>query len=346
MIFMDHPMIRAALPDFLVHPDWHGFRLPDFVFPAFIYMAGVSMAYSVSRKSEMDFRAATLVFVRRIITLFGIGLALNFFKYSVRVVEGVATLAPLRYMGVLQRIALSTLIAWPFTRKPMHWGVIAAGALLIVHAGTLLFIAPPGGIANNLDSKTESISAWVDRTVLSETHVYLDRGYDPEGVLGTLSSGALALLGLAVGRWLVKWPEDTRRVHQLGWIGLGTIALALALSPVLPINKQLWTPTFTLMSAGVATVSFVAMYWIADLRGHTKPFEWLVPLGRNALLIYICSNILVVVGRFTGAFPGVGLRTAQYMPDAAASLLWSGAEVVMWFFVAGALYRRKIFLKL
>ncbi|MDZ4178820.1 MAG: heparan-alpha-glucosaminide N-acetyltransferase domain-containing protein [Coriobacteriia bacterium] len=343
---MDHPMIRAALPDFLVHPDWHGFRLPDFVFPAFIYMAGVSMAYSVSRKAQMDFRAASIVFVRRIITLFGIGLALNFFKYSVRVVGGAVSLAPLRYLGVLQRIALSTLIAWPFTRKPMRWGITAATVLLVVHAGILLFVAPPGGIANDLDSKTENISAWIDRTVLGEQHAYLGRGYDPEGVLGTLSSGALALLGLMVGKWLVKWPEDTRKVHQLGWIGLGMIALALALAPILPINKQLWSPTFTLISAGVATVSFAAMYRIADLGGHARLFEWLVPLGRNALLIYICSNILVVVGRFTGAFPGVGLRTAQYMPDAAASLLWSGAEVVMWFFVAGALYRRKIFLKL
>jgi predicted acyltransferase len=117
MIFMDHPMILDALPEFLVHPDWHGFRLPDFVFPAFIYLAGVSLAYSVSRKREMDFRAASVVFVRRIATLFGLGLALNFVKYSVRIVEGALAPAPLRYMGVLQRIALSLLIAWPFTRN-------------------------------------------------------------------------------------------------------------------------------------------------------------------------------------------------------------------------------------
>jgi predicted acyltransferase len=346
MIFMDHPMILDALPDLLVHPDWHGFRLPDFVFPAFIYLAGVSLAYSVSRKREMDFSAASVVFVRRIATLFGLGLALNFVKYSVRIAEGALVTAPLRYMGVLQRIALSLLIAWPFTRRPMRWGLIAATALLLAHAGVLLYVAPPGGTADNLDSPTDGISAWIDRTVMGESHTYFGRGYDPEGLLGTISSGALALLGLFVGRWLVRWPDDRRRLMQLGAIGAGWIVLALALAPVLPINKQLWTPTYTLMSAGVATVFFVAMYWVADLEGRVRLFEWLVPMGRNALLIYILSNVLVVGGRALGFFPDAALWMANYMPPAAASLFWSAAEVVMWFFVAGELYRRKIFFRL
>jgi len=346
MIFMDHPMILTALPDFLVHPDWHGFRLPDFVFPAFIYMAGLSMAYSVSRKKDMDFRAATLVFVRRIATLFGIGLALNFVKYSVRMAAGGLTLAPLRIMGVLQRIALSSLIAWPFTRKPMRWALIGAIVLMLVHASVLLFIAPPGGQANNLDSKTENISAWVDRAVLTDAHTYLDHHYDPEGVLGTLSSGALALLGLFVGKWLTTWPRDRRRVAQMAGIGAAWIALALALAAVLPLNKQLWTPTFALMSAGVATVAFIGMYWVADLDGHKRLFEWLVPLGRNALLIYILSNVFVVLGRAVGLFPDTAIWLAQYMPAALASVLISGAEVVMWYFVAGELHRRKLYFKL
>lgn len=346
MIFMDHPMILGALPDFLVHPDWHGFRLPDFVFPAFIYMAGVSLAYSVSRKKELDFRAATLGFTRRIATLFGIGLGLNLLKYSIRLAGGALTFAPLRYMGVLQRIALSSLIAWPFTRKSMRWCLSAATVLLLLHAAILLFVAAPGGVANDLGSKTENISAWIDRAVLGDAHTYLDRGYDPEGVLGTLSSGALAILGLFVGKWLVTWPRDRRRVAQLAAIGGVWIAAALALAPLMPINKQLWTPTFALMSAGVATISFVAMYWVADLGDRTELLEWLVPLGRNALLIYICSNVLVIFGRVIGVFPDAAIWMAQYVPEAVASIFWSAAEVVMWFFVAGELYRRKIFFKL
>ncbi|PKQ29172.1 MAG: hypothetical protein CVT60_06710 [Actinobacteria bacterium HGW-Actinobacteria-10] len=346
MIFMDHPMILTALPTFLVHPDWHGFRLPDFVFPAFIYMAGVSLAYSVSRKKEMDFTAATKGFVRRIAMLFGLGLGLNFIKYSVRMGADGLFLAPLRYMGVLQRIALSSLMAWPFSRKPMHWAVVGATVLMLAHASVLLFVAPPGGVANDLDSKTGNISAYIDRTVMGESHTYLDHGYDPEGLLGTLSSGALALLGLFVGQWMVKWPQDRRRAAQLAGIAALTIVTALALAPVMPINKQLWTPTFTLISAGVGTLGFVAMYWLADLAGHKRLFEWLVPLGRNALLFYILSNVFVVAGRVIGVFPDAAVWLARFMPAALASVLVSATEVVFWFFVAGELHRRKIYFKL
>ncbi len=346
MVFMDHPMIISALPQFLVHPDWHGYRLADFVFPAFIFMSGVSMAYSVSRKKEMDFAAATKVFVRRVATLFAIGLGLNFVKYSVRLAGGGIVLAPLRFMGVLQRIALSSLIAWPFTRKPMRTVLAWAVALMVVHAAILLFVAPPGGTANDLDSKTENISAWIDRTVLGDAHTYLDHHYDPEGVLGTISSGAQALLGLFVGQWLVAWPKDRRRIAQLAGIGAGWIVLALALAPVMPINKQLWTPTFALISSGCMTLLLVAMYWLADLNGHKKYLNWLGPMGRNALLIYICSNGLVVLGRVLGVFPDAAVWMSAFVPAAVASVFWSAAEVAMWFVVAGELDRRKIYLKL
>ncbi|MDZ4654761.1 MAG: heparan-alpha-glucosaminide N-acetyltransferase domain-containing protein [Coriobacteriia bacterium] len=345
MIFMDHPMIITALPDFLVHPDWHGFRLPDFVFPAFIYMAGVSLAYSVSRKKQMDFRSATTVFLRRIATLFGIGLGLNFFKYSVRFANSALTFAPLRIMGVLQRIALSSLIAWPFSRKPMRWALTGAIVLLLAHASVLLFVAPPGGVPGDLESKTENVSAWIDRAVLTDAHTYLDHRYDPEGVLGTVSSGALALLGLFVGQWLITWPRNRKRIAQLAGIGAVWIVLGAALSPVIPVNKQLWTPTFSLVAAGVATLCFVAMYWVSDLNGNKKLFEWLVPLGRNALLIYILSNVLLVATRVVGIWPNAAIVTSRFIPAALASLLFSAAEVIMWYFVAGELHRRKIYFK-
>lgn len=346
MVFMDHPMIITALPRFLVHPDWHGFRLPDFVFPAFIFMAGVSMAYSVSRKKQMDFAAATRVFIRRIATLFGIGLGLNFVKYSVRLAAGSVVFAPLRYMGVLQRIALSSLIAWPFTRRPMRHVLLGAIALLLVHAAILVLVAPPGGVANNLDSKTENISAWLDRAVMGEAHTYLDRRYDPEGLLGTLSSGAQALLGLFVGQWLVRWPKDRRRIARLAGIGALWVLLALVLAPLMPINKQLWTPTFALISSGVMTLVLVGMYWLADLDGHKRLLEWLVPMGRNALLVYIMSSVLVVVGRVLGVFPDAALWLSNWVPAAVASLFWSAAEVAMWFAVAGELDRRKYYFKI
>lgn len=342
MIFMGHPMILVALPEFLVHPQWHGFRLPDFVFPAFIFLAGVSLAYSVSAKQTFSIWTASPRFFQRIATLFGIGLALNFMKYSVRMAEGVLSFAPLRYMGVLQRIALSLLIAWPFTRSRKRVVLAVAAVLLLAHGAVLLLVAPPGGVAGYLESPTDNISAWIDRAVLGLSHTYLGRGYDPEGVLGTLSSGAQALLGLFVGQWLLTFARDKKRTLQLAMIGSTWVLIGILGAAILPINKQLWTPTFVLLSSGIATIALVGLYWIADLVRYRKPFEWLVPMGRNALFIYICSNVLLVVGRATGFFPGAGIWLSEYIPAAAASMFFSAAEVTLWFCVAGWLHKRNI----
>ncbi|MEA5075333.1 MAG: heparan-alpha-glucosaminide N-acetyltransferase domain-containing protein [Coriobacteriia bacterium] len=346
MIFMDHPMIAAALPTFLVHPEWDGFRLPDFVFPAFIFMAGVSLAFSVGKKKEFSYRDSVLPFLKRIGMLFGIGLGLNFLKYGVS--KGAAGLVfhPLRFMGVLQRIALSSLIAWPFARSRRTTVLAVAAALLVAHAAVLMLVAMPGGEAGALDSKTENISAYIDRAVLGEPHTYGGRGYDPEGVLGTLSSGAQALLGLFVGQWLVAFPKDKKRLLQLLGIGVLWTVLGAALGGVIPVNKQLWTPTFVLVSSGVATMSLVTLYWIADYLGQKRWFEWLVPLGRNALLIYILSNVLLVAMRVTGVFPGAAEALSGSIPPVLATLTFQVAEVAMWFVVASWLHRRKIYFKI
>lgn len=345
MIFMDHPTIISALPDFLVHPEWHGFRLPDLVFPAFIWIAGVSLAYSVSRKKELDFKAATVVFLRRIGMLFGVGLALNLAKYGL----------PLRYLGVLQRISLALLIAWPFTRSKIRWVLLGAAALLAAHGAVLLLVGAPGVDPGDLSQRAANVSGWIDTMLLGLPHTYQGAGFDPEGVLGTLSAGAQALLGLAVGMWLIRYPDSVRRVGQVALAGAGLAALGwlLAAAVDLPINKQLWTPTFVLVSSGICTLALAAMYFLADLRGYERWLSWLVPLGRNALLVYVGSQMLVVAARYTPIpatemrfFPGAGHILARYIGLAPASLALSAAEVAMWFLVAGWLHKRKIYLKL
>ncbi len=345
MIFMDHPTIIASLPAFLVHPEWHGLRLPDFVFPAFIWIAGVSLAYSVSRKKDLDFKAATLVFLRRVAVLFAIGLGLNLIKYGL----------PLRYLGVLQRIALSLLIAWPFTRSRIRWVLVGAAVLLVLHGVVLLGVGAPGVVPGDLSSMEANISGYIDTLVLGMGHTYRHLGFDPEGVLGTLSAGAQALLGLATGMWLIRFPKGAKQVGRLALMGAALAACGWVTASLLslPINKELWTPTFVMVTSGVCTVILAAMYYVADLEGHDRYLRWLVPMGRNALLIYVGSSALVVVARhlvIPGTqmrfFPGAGVALAPYLGNVAASLLVSGAEVAMWFVVAAWLDRRKIYVKL
>lgn len=369
MIFMDHPTALHALPSFLVHPAWHGFRLPDLVFPAFVFIAGVSMAFATRKLTAEDFPAASATFARRLGVLFLIGLALNFAKYSLPTLRAdglLAALGSLRIMGVLQRIALGSLAAWPLVRKGPRWALGAATVLLLAHSAVLLFAAAPGVAPGGwvpqvpadrvLAVKQASIAGWIDRTVLGVSHTYQKSGFDPEGLLGVLSTAAQAMLGLALGKLLLRDGTNGREVPGIVAWGAGAAMLGIALSTVVPVNKYLWTPTFVLVGSGLTTLLLVSMYRWIDVGGHKRGFRWLVPMGRNALLLYIGSNLFVVLLRFiqvpkpgggmTEAFAGAGLWLSQVFPTAVGSLLFSGAEVAMWLVVAKLLYDRKWFFKI
>lgn len=369
MIFMDHPLIISALPRFLVHPLWHGFRLPDFVFPAFVFIAGVSLAFSTRRLTAETFPATTRTFVKRIAYLFLIGVALNFGKYSLPFFrEGLAEpFLNLRYMGVLQRIALGTLAAWPLVRKDWRWAAGGAAALMAAHTALLLWVAPAGVTAGGwvtMAVGTEQIAAvkdvtlagWLDRTLFGVTHTYQQSGFDPEGLLGVLTTAAQAMLGLAAGKWFVRDEMSGRIVPGMLVAGAAAVAVSYALAPWVPINKYLWTATFVLVSSGFAMLALAAMYWWLDIKAHAHRFEWLVPLGRNALLLYICSNVFVIGlrvvplpvpgGGWDQAFHAIGAWGSLVLPGALVSVLFAAAEVAMWVWVAKILYDRKWFFKL
>jgi len=344
LIFMDHPTYQAGIPLFLRHPEWHGFRLPDYVFPAFLFIAGVSLAYS-TRKRDVSFLNSSVGFFRREVVLFGLGLLLNFFKYGV----------PLRIMGVLQRISLSLAVVWPFTRIRARWAVLAAVALLAAYSWIFLYATAPG-VDTGTTAKEASISGWVDTKAWGLEHTYKQSGFDPEGLLGTLPAAALALLGLAAGKRLIDRPNDPVELLLMGSYGAALIGISIWMHQYLPINKKLWTSSFTLVSAGVSLIVLAALYYVADYRGHRWLVSWLVPLGRNALFLYIASNMLVVAGKqwFTLEYAGqtmpawdaVFSRLAVRYGQGGASLVISAAEVTLWFLVAAVMHWRKWYVKI
>lgn len=370
MIFMDHPIIGTAVPWWLLHPEWHGFRLADFIAPSFMFIVGMSMAFSARRVSAENFKDSTKVFVRRIAVLFLLGVALGFYKYSAPLFRSSLT-APfvyLRVMGVLQRIALGSLIAWPFVRKDWKWAVGAAAALMAVHTVLVLFVPAPGvlpgawtavpaGPASVAILERTSLSGWLDSHLWGVTHTYHASGFDPDGALGVLTVGAQVLLGLALGKWAVRDDWSGRLVVPTLAVGAAALASGVLFGQIgLPVNKYMWTASFVLVSSGLTAIAFAAMYWWIDLKGRSRGFNWLVPLGRNALLLFMGENafsatlaIILVHGRSGRAVPlvtAIGNVMSRWMPPTVATLLFSTLEVAACVWIADALYKRKIFLKL
>ncbi|MBO9713592.1 MAG: DUF1624 domain-containing protein [Sphingomonas sp.] len=293
---------RISWPQ-LHHADWHGWTLADFVFPGFLFSAGMALGLSFPRTVDGALWHKVL---KRVALLMLIGLALNLLPDL--------NLATLRIPGILQRIALCYLLglaigvatgrrdaAGRVTFSPEWLGVAAAGLLLLYW----VLLATVGG--GQLDP-AGNLGARIDRAVFTVSHLWLygtDASgavvYDPEGLLSTIPATANLLAGMIAG---IAW----RRRGEGAWpwllgAGVALLVLGLALDPWVPINKRIWTPSFALLSIGVALAVLVLLG--ALLRA--RPGRWvaapLMVLGGNAILAFILSQLLGVAGGI-GWLPG------------------------------------------
>jgi predicted acyltransferase len=330
----------------LLHQPWHGWTPTDLIFPFFLWMAGMSLVFS----RRIGFRAA----LWRSVKLVLLGLLVNF-------TTGGFTL-PLRWAGVLQRIGLCYLAAWAAKRWLSTRGqAVLAVALLIGYWAVMTHVVGPEGFAPSLEPQT-NLSAQVDRIVLGG-HLYRwTKTWDPEGVLSTFPAIATALLGLLAGAWLRSKVEPTRKA--VGFVAGGLLLFVLGLlwgesAPswlLFPVNKNLWSPSFVLLTAGLGAALFGLTWWLVDVRGvrgWTGPF---VTYGKNAIAVYVGSEVLSgALGAIAWASAGGAERSLQerlhlalfasWLPPMVAAFAFALANVLLWYGVAWWMDRRGIYLK-
>ena len=330
----------------LLHQPWHGWTPTDLVFPFFLFMVGMSLTFS--RRREWG------PVLARTLRLLALGLLVNF------TTGGFAL--PLRWAGVLQRIALCYLAAWAVRRwlRPRGQAALAAG-LLVGYWLLMTRLVGPEGLAPSLDPET-SLSAQIDRIVLSG-HLYRwTKTWDPEGVLSTIPAIATAVLGLLTGEWLRSRATPTRKALGFAAGGLSLFVLGILwgeAAPLwlrFPINKGLWSPSFVLLTAGLATTLFGLVWWVADIRGvrgWTAPF---VTYGKNAIAVYVGSEVLagtldtIAWASTDGVARSLQERIhqaffASWLPPTLAAFAYALASVVLWWAVAWWMDRRGIHLK-
>ena len=332
MILVNNPGNWERVYPSLVHADWNGWTLADLVYPFFIVILGVALPFALSRRRQSGHHHRRLYarFVRRGLLLFGLGFLLNLvaarFMFDV-----------VRIPGVLQRIAIVYVIAAVITlhASPRLRAVIAA-ALLIGH-WAILRLTPM--------TPADTIAGTIDRTVFG-AHTLLPTG-DPEGILGTMSAVATALIGSVAGEWLRTARTATSKLLALVTAGAGLALAGYAWSFVLPINKALWTGSYSLFTAGLALLGLAICYWVIDLhdhRGWALPFVW---LGLNPLAIYFLAELvghLIEMSNVKTVLFWSGLRPAIDPPldEMATSLAFAVLTVAFWTAIAGLLDRRGI----
>jgi predicted acyltransferase len=347
MILVSTPGTWSAVYTPLDHAIWNGWTLTDLVFPFLLFAMGAAVPFALARRRGTS-RGVGRHIVRRALILFAVGLVLN-------AVEAVLPMqwATFRIPGVLQRIAIVFLVvAWLTEYGSLRTQIAAVAAALIAYWAALTFIPVPGAGAGVLTPEG-NLASFIDRALLGR-HL-LNRFSDPEGLLSTLPAIATAMCGVFAGDWL---KERRRPHHSLSLFAAGLIAMlaGLAWGRVFPINKNLWTSSFALFSAGLAAQALALCHWLVDVRGWRAWSRPLAAFGRNPLAAYFLSvafdSILTRVRLGDGSLKGFVYRSA-FVPwlrpccgAEAASLGYAVAYVVLWGLILSEMYRRRVFIRI
>ena len=362
MILVTDPGTYAHTFHQLRHADWNGATATDMIFPAFLFMAGVSIPFSFAAQlnKQATRGAITLHILRRAVVLFLLGLAINgFYQYHWQT---------LRIPGILQRIAICYLVcslAYLFVLQNSKRTTILVTlvfAALAAYWAILKFAPVPGLGAGHLDSYT-SFPAYVDRSMFGINHLWAygttpGRGvtYDPEGLLSTIPALFTMIIGILAGGWLRKPHARADAGVALGLLlpGIALMALGLVLSPLLPLNKRILTPTFALYSTGIALIVFAVIYFAVDVRGLRRGLTPLLVLGTNAILAFVLSSVLTTLLAIHFVQNGLDQSPhgwanealfAPWLPPNIASLAYAIVIVALNIALVYPLYRKRIFLR-
>ena len=340
MVLVNNPGDWSHLYSQLAHAAWHGWTFTDWIFPFFLFIVGVSMTLSTQRRLALgDHRAALMrSLARRALVIFLVGFTLNLIPHF--------NWGAVRIPGVLQRIALCTLLAAPLVLWCGWRGQVKALlGLFSVYAVLMLAVpvpGPDGVVATGLLQPGRDTGAWLDRALLSGHLWVQSKTWDPEGLLSTLPAVGTVLFGVLTGH-VLAWRAEA--AHKTVWMllaGLALLWLGAILDVVLmPINKALWTPSYAVFMAGWALLVFGAFYWLMDgapqarvRAAAARCFQPLVIYGMNALFIFALSGFIAKMMGFIkipveAAAAGAGAAAAGTAGAAAAAASATGASTMV-----------------
>ena len=252
------------------------------------------MCFSLGKDSFSPTGGKMAKMLRRSVLLFLVGFALHCFT---RLCQGSFDFATLRTMGVLQGLAVSYLISALFLFISRGRHILLSGAVTLSAYIVLLHLG------NGYELSVSNIIARVDRAVLGEGHLYrmaAEDGriaFEPESLLSCLPRAVEVLFGVYVGKIIVYGQEKTEKVRDILIFGATLTILAFFLRYLDPINKNIWSSSFTLATSGGASLVLALLIWLIDVKGKTAVCGFFNVFGTNPLFLYtVCWVLSVVLG--------------------------------------------------
>lgn len=348
MLLVNDPGSWSYVYPPLDHAEWNGWTPTDLIFPFFLFIVGMALPLSFSRRLAAGASRADLFrkVVSRAAIIFALGLLLNGFPHY--------DLSTLRIMGVLQRIAvvyLATGVLYLTTsERAQTWIVVG---LLVGYWAVMKLVPVPGHAAGILE-RQGNLAQYVDQVVLGAHRWKPD--WDPEGIMSTFPAIATCLLGVRWGARLRSGRHPLEQTVDLYvWGTLGMLA-GTVWGIWFPINKNLWSSSYVLFTAGFALVTLATLHYFIDVRGARR-WSWpLLVYGSNSILVFVLSGLfarlLLITSVRSADGTSVNLYTWLYQHAFASwagamngSLAFAIAYVLLFLAVTALLYRWRWFLK-
>jgi len=299
MILVNNPGSWSFIYPPLRHAPWHGCTPTDLVFPFFLFAVGNALSFVMPKMEALPTGQAVAKIGKRGALIFGIGLLLNWYPFVQWHDDQLITksLENLRIFGVLQRIgivySLAALVLYFFkTRGATYIAMlILIGYWLITRFGG--YAAADGSI--DPYSLEGFWGTHLDRTLLGENHLYHGEGvaFDPEGIASTLPAIAQVIFGFLVGQYIQLKGKTESMVANLFVSGLVLWIAGMAWGLEFPINKKIWSSSYTLYTSGLATMLLAALIQLIEFRNWNGTWSrFFAVFGKNPLFIFVMSALV------------------------------------------------------
>jgi predicted acyltransferase len=358
----------------LEHAKWHGLTLTDLVFPFFLFIVGVSITLAYTKRLSADAEKSTLYgkIFSRAAKIMVLGWFLNLWPTF--------DFGAMRFAGVLPRISIVFLVcALVFLHtswKQQVWiaSVLLVGYWLVMalvpvpidgvirnalatghvqYSGGTLEVEPIRQLSNGLIAANYqpgvNITAWLDRLLLPGRFYQVT--WDPEGWMSTLPAIATGIIGMLVGKLHLSLQDSYKKITWLFFLGFAMYLVGNAWAWVMPLNKNLWTSSYTLWTAGMGTMGLAACILVVDVLGFTRGTKLGRVYGANAIASYALAEMLTLV--FYGAIWGGTSLSGLWMDGITrigvtpklASLGYAVLYMLVIYIPAYVLYRKRIFIR-
>lgn len=325
--------------DLLRHAEWNGLTPCDLVFPFFLFIMGISTYISLRKFNFQASRPLIGKIVKRTLSILLIGWAIHWIDLLCK-----GNYLPFDYFrltGVLPRIAVCycciSFIAISVPHRLIKWIVVT---LLLAYTVLLL-------IGNGYINDSTNLLARIDHWLLGASHLYSKRPIDPEGIAGTISAVAHCLIGFDIGRKMLSAEKNREEIIQLFIIGFLLMSVGFLMTEALPLNKRIWSPSFVLVTCGIAVLLQTSLLYHIDIQGCKRLYGFFRIFGVNPLFLYVASEVLAILLNTVRIKPVIyhainSLVVNPYLASAIYAMLFTLFMALCGY----PLYKRKIYIKL